>query len=447
MAGNTEPRFRLKSSGGSEILLASVEDLSQRLEEGGIHPDALLFDSGTGRWIRAAESPVVRFIVEELDREGRAPEAFLSSTSPNPTAGSSWVVREKPGSHAMPPTAPAPAPPPPPKPSASPKSTRSTSHSPESPRSSESPGSPSSLPEAPAGKRGAPSLSSPRARTSSPSRRGVTLVLVGLLMASLYLFVDQLLEARPSASSAGSSETSGGRGAAPPGGTGTDSSLSPGVVAQGVVDRTRLPEPPAGLEPEVERIRQSVARRFQSEVDALRGDLDLPASSPPVWLSGTYLAEAGDFPAVREFWSDYGVLLDELRGRDRFLYFTAVRDGVTGSQPEVANQIEGYFRERYEALREGRHDRYRQLILAAARAVELHDFLAANSHGIRYTPALGEALPTNPVLEAEVLDPEIRRELNLHLDRVLEALDRSTGPGAPPADGLTVDLFRRFGEG
>lgn len=266
-------------------------------------------------------------------------------------------------------------------------------------------------------------------------------------MASLYLFVDQLLEARPSGSTAGPSTSAGAPASGSAGGTGMDSSLSPGVVAQGVVDRTRLPQPPVGLESEVERIRQNVARRFQEEVDSLRGAMDLPASSPEVWLSGTYLAGASGFPEVREFWNNYGVLLEELRSRDRFLYFSAVRDGVTSSPPEVANQIEGYFRERYDALREGRHDRYRQLILAAARAVELHDFLDANGHGIRYTPALGEALPTNPVLEAEVLDPEIRQALNLHLDRVLEALDRSTGPGAPPADGLTVDLFRRFGEG
>lgn len=435
MAGSTEPRFRLKSSGGSEILLASVEDLSQRLEDGGIHPDALLFDSGTGGWIRAAESPVVRFIVEELAREGRAPEEFLGSASSDPTPGSSWVVREKPGSQAVP------APPPAPAPSASP------GPKPFIPRSSEFPLPPSSGLGPPAGKGGPPALGNPRARTSRRSRRGVILVLAVLLVASLYLVVDQLLEARPSTWSAGSLEAAGGPGSVSPGGTGMDSSLSPGVVSQGVVDRVRLPDPPVGLEGEVDRVRQLVARRFQSQVDSLRGSLNLPPSSPSEWLSGTYLASAGDFPAVREFWSDYGALLDELRGRDRFLYFSAVRDGVTNSQSEVANQIEGYFRERYEALREGRHHRYRQLILAASRAVELHDFLDANSRSIRYTPALGEALPANPVLEAEVLDPEIRRNLNLHLDRVLEALDRSTGPGAPPADGLTVDLFRRFGEG
>ncbi|TVP58457.1 MAG: hypothetical protein EA351_03520, partial [Gemmatimonadales bacterium] len=69
-------RFRYRDESGEEHELASIEALSQRVEEGSLSPDTSLFDAGTGRWGRAGDLPVFQFIVDELRREGRLPEGF-----------------------------------------------------------------------------------------------------------------------------------------------------------------------------------------------------------------------------------------------------------------------------------------------------------------------------------------------------------------------------------
>lgn len=55
---------------GSEVAVPSVDALARRLERGEVLPDTQLFDLGTGEWAPARESHIVRFILEEREREG-----------------------------------------------------------------------------------------------------------------------------------------------------------------------------------------------------------------------------------------------------------------------------------------------------------------------------------------------------------------------------------------
>ena len=74
MSGSpSPPRFRIRLDGGTELPVSTVEALARRLERGDLLPDTPVHDSSTGLWVRASESPVVRFILEEMWRAGEEP--------------------------------------------------------------------------------------------------------------------------------------------------------------------------------------------------------------------------------------------------------------------------------------------------------------------------------------------------------------------------------------
>src|SRR5688572_17854229 len=62
-------QYRIRSADGSEVVVPSSAALTSRILEGVIQPDTVIFDAGRGVWCRAAEAPLVRFIVEvSIDR-------------------------------------------------------------------------------------------------------------------------------------------------------------------------------------------------------------------------------------------------------------------------------------------------------------------------------------------------------------------------------------------
>ncbi len=80
----SDARFRFRDASGTEHSLASVEELSSRVEAGEVKPDTELFDAGAGGWSRAGDLPIFQFIVDELRMEGRLPEAFERVDPPPP---------------------------------------------------------------------------------------------------------------------------------------------------------------------------------------------------------------------------------------------------------------------------------------------------------------------------------------------------------------------------
>ena len=202
------------------------------------------------------------------------------------------------------------------------------------------------------------------------------------------------------------------------------------------------PPVPPGLEAGVEDALARFAVGIQAAVDSLRLARGLPEGPSPDWLGGYYLANADEFPQIREFWVGYQAFIGDLRARDRPVLQASPALAAAGT----AGALETYVTALFDARTMSRQDHYDQLVFAAAQAVEFHDFLVENGSGLTYTPALVSSLPSDPVLEVDATDPELRGDLNARLDDLLSALDRSRGGSAPGSMGLGQELFSTFGD-
>lgn len=201
-----------------------------------------------------------------------------------------------------------------------------------------------------------------------------------------------------------------------------------------------------------------------SALDGLRGDMGVN-DPPAVWLSGPYLADASAYPEVARYWERYLELVSAMRAAEEQLF----RDGITqrlesegmeGSALEirVARALQDF---RADGVR--RDEEYGAMELLAATATDLDEFLRRSSRSIEYRPAeAGIAL--DPELEVSIRSQAVRSDLTLHLDRLLDALDRVAGPdpdrrrdvtryilgrvsSLPPATGLAGGASSASGAG
>jgi len=211
--------------------------------------------------------------------------------------------------------------------------------------------------------------------------------------------------------------------------------------------------PPAGLEGAAALLWRDLPAQVSGLVDSLRVDAGLPDAPPRDWLGGYYLANAGEFPEVVEFWESYRSFVGRLADQDADLARTAARrameagtraefDGLAGADRQ---RLVVYVAERHEAMRPARTDRFLHLQRTAEAALGLHDFLVENGAAITHSPALGQGVSADPVLEAVTETPAVRREMERHLDRIFEALDRTRGGGQPSLAGLRSELFGSLG--
>ncbi len=437
MTSSDTPRFRVRTEDGSEIPVASVESLSRRVERGEVEPHTAVFDASTGVWSPAGESPVIRFIVEELLREGRlgdaggwaTPSDGASSDDPTtPTGGESGFTLVDPAPEPPPPST---APPSPSEPQASERVEFSDWLTPSSaggmaipdPRPEVDPEpemepepDPGSIPEPP-----------------PPISGGVGIFRLAFLLLLAAATVGVFFLSRQEwdvAELVGVMRT--------PVGT--------AVVAAELSDVVPVPPPHSELEGEVEVVLLEIRARFTAVTDSLRAEHGVSEVPPRPWLGGHYLANASEYPEVPAFWEGYLRVIETLRALDRRIYLETVRE-VAWVQAGDAADVERYFLDRYQAVHPPRLERYGYLEAAARNALDLHAFLLERESEIRYTPAMGEVVPLDPVLEAGSTDPEVQRHLTGRLDAVLGALDRSRMGGIPSPEGLRADLFLRFGEG
>ena len=78
----SSPRFRIRLEDGAEIPINSVEALARRVAGGDVDPETSLYDGSTRKWLKAADAPVVRFILEEMERDGvELPPAWESESA------------------------------------------------------------------------------------------------------------------------------------------------------------------------------------------------------------------------------------------------------------------------------------------------------------------------------------------------------------------------------
>lgn len=238
-----------------------------------------------------------------------------------------------------------------------------------------------------------------------------------------------------------------------------------GDGALAVVPDPQEVQPPAGLEEAAERIWAALPDRLSARIDSLRVAHGIDEAPPRDWLSGYYLANAGEFAQVVTFWENYAAFVRDLAASETDLIQVAALDVLrTGTgdvavlpDPRVGSGDEaGASAEAeasllaYVAAREGRtgpvrRDRYLHLERTALAALQLHTFLVENQAFIAWSPAVGQGVSVDPVLEAVTDSPEVRRQLERHLDRVFEALDRTRGGGQPSLAGLRAELFGSLG--
>ena len=243
----------------------------------------------------------------------------------------------------------------------------------------------------------------------------------------------------------------GGPGNVPPGPGGATEAGPGGFTAlEGV-------ELPPGLEGLASILWRELPGRIDVLVDSMRVEAGLPDAPPREWLSGVYLASAGEFGGVVEFWEAYGRFVENLASRDAELLreaATRILEGPGPGETGVAlvtaaegdrDRLLAYVMARHERMRDARLDRYLHLGRTAQAALDLHTFLEQNSDAIAHAPAIGRGVSLDPVLEAVTKTPEVRREMERHLDLVFEALDRTRRGGQPSLAGLRVELFESLG--
>jgi hypothetical protein len=204
---------------------------------------------------------------------------------------------------------------------------------------------------------------------------------------------------------------------------------------------------PPALEAEAELLWAALPGRINRIVDSMRVEAGIPETPPREWLGGFYLANARDFPGVPAFWDAYEAFVADLQAREEATVRQAVNEHLD------TRDVPGPDRRRLVDLLELRRpevapvrdDRYLHLRRTAAEARAFHEFLVLNTALIRYAPALGGGVSDDPVLEAVAETPEVRRQLEAHLDRIFEALDRTRAGGQPSPAGLRAELFGNLG--
>lgn len=203
---------------------------------------------------------------------------------------------------------------------------------------------------------------------------------------------------------------------------------------------------PSHLQEEEQALRTLVAAQLADRVEEFREAHDLRDDPPQGWLTGRYFASAGEFEGIRAYWSRYRDFLGDVEARDRALFAEALEEGLAASElPSEDREVMGArLREAFEGAEEERQERYGELRELSEAVLDLHDLLEANAENIAYTPAFGETVVGDPVLEAVPGDPELRQDINAHLDRTFEALDRSHGVEPVSTDELMEAMFERL---
>jgi len=167
---------------------------------------------------------------------------------------------------------------------------------------------------------------------------------------------------------------------------------------------------------------------------------------PSEWLTGRYLASAGDYEQVEAFWSDMRDLVGSVRDIELAAFDAALVGEleVRGVSSTQANAIRERADSGFVAATPDRtavFDRFEGLVDAS---LALHDFLTANQENIEYAPA--SAVTTDPILEVDPATEEIGRAMDDLLGEVLRSLNSLDYRDRPTAAGLRAIIRTRIEE-
>jgi hypothetical protein len=170
-------------------------------------------------------------------------------------------------------------------------------------------------------------------------------------------------------------------------------------------------------------VREAAFDGFVKSIDELRIGLGV-GRVPTIWLQGKYLADASDYPQVKDYWERYLKFVESAHGSEVDLYRNAylnaaARAGIGG--PMRSLRTAGAASD-FEADRADRDALYARVWKLAAASLSLHETLVSLEGRVSYEPLRGQRVSADPVIEAAGTDPEAQVQLEQALDRVLAAI-------------------------
>lgn len=190
-----------------------------------------------------------------------------------------------------------------------------------------------------------------------------------------------------------------------------------------VIPGVGLPSLPAELVPSMQEATARARARVTAALEDLPEREAIPAAPNRDWLSGAYLAGAGDFPDVADYWGRIVTFASAAQAAETELFGAALEAevGALGLPETETDRVTVRAMAEWDAVESRRGDVYDQLRAVARAAQDLHTFLAANQDQISYEPAAG-GVSRDPVLEAVPDTPALKEAMEDRVDAVTGSL-------------------------
>lgn len=174
----------------------------------------------------------------------------------------------------------------------------------------------------------------------------------------------------------------------------------------------------------------------------------LPARPPNEWLDGVYLATAGSYPGVDDYWRGVGEVVTSVRSRARETFADELRerlDAAAGIAGERDRLLAVGIQE-FELATPRREAAVQEVLAVVDASLDLHDLLVTREEDITYEPYTTPGVSRDPVLEAVPETDGLRLEMNTRLDRVLDAIEVSGLPRPITTRSMVGHLSERLRE-
>lgn len=217
---------------------------------------------------------------------------------------------------------------------------------------------------------------------------------------------------------------------------------------------------PGDLRPAVAELGGPAIVTLLALVDSARVERGLAGGPGEDWLKGAYFANASQYPEVAAYWEGIRSFVADLRESDDELFRRAYQsriaqavagpeDGEGGGElPQISEEDADVILERgaWEFLAASAEEPgFRAIDSLAVSALALHQLLERRESDI-HRDAGTAALEADPILEVEVADEELRREMNTRLDGVLRAVAETDAPAPLTTRGMMRALYERIGQ-
>jgi hypothetical protein len=208
-----------------------------------------------------------------------------------------------------------------------------------------------------------------------------------------------------------------------------DSAAGTGAEPSERAPPAATPAAASPLIPDAEEVLRARAReRFLA---ATQGELRGLDEIPDIWLRGAYLAAPSDYPAVRAVWEEYLATVREVRAGEVERYRASYARAL--EEARVADTLRSARIERavadFQARGQWRAAHWDRVEALALAAIEGHDALVRVEGSIAYRPVTGLLLSSDPAIEAVGRGPEAQALLEQVLDFILARLQGEGGPG------------------